>query len=403
MSNTNFVVWQNTLLLFPRQSKCSTVSNNQRKDEMSKNITILNIPIEKYHSIDRIISVLNELPIEYRIFELDPTISYENLKMLIVKSDLIFVPGDNILKYYGRNVIELIYKYYAIGGSIIYEINPNNSDEQDDLLKLVEMKSTNIRLRTRFGYDIPFAKTDHSFKDRKLFKNIDQVVITQPNHIEYWGNSEPILRSNGNFLSIDGLTDYISSLESKFITPIVLNENNNEGSFISINGYIEIDKLISKEDRLKNKFFLINIFSYFLSKKSRYELITTEMREIEDKLIKIIKRNLNITSNESWLKIIPIQVEQSIKINFNTDTDYQKGLFFIHLKKIIEHNWNSFQNTFDKNNEGKNKSLKWIDHVNKKRKYLTHKAKDPDNDGINFEDINYFKKINNVLQEIITG
>lgn len=369
---------------------------------MSKNITILNLPIEEYEGIGKIKSILDELSLSYKLFELNPSISLEILKGLIIKSDLIVVPSHEIWKYYGNDVIDLIYYYFSIGGSIIYEVNPNLSDEQNNLLSLFEMKGTKVRLRTRIGYDIPFAMSDHSFKDRKIFKNIDQIIVTQPNHIEYWGNSEPILRSNGNFLSVDGSSDLISDFENQLITPVAINENQNEGCFICVNGYIKINNLNSKDDEINNKVFLLNIYKYVLSKKSRYELITTEIREIEDNLITIVKRNLNITSNERWLSIFPSTVKEKIKSNLNKNIDYQKELFFIQLKKIIEHNWSNFNHTLDANNIGKSKSLRWIDYVNEKRKYLTHKAKDSDNDGINFEDFDKFKKINIMLKKIIS-
>jgi hypothetical protein len=369
---------------------------------MSKNITILNLPIEKYEGLEKIKSILDNLPFEYKLFELDPSITFEILNKLIIKSDLIIIPSHEIWKYYGRNINDLIYFYFKLGGSVIYDVNPNVSEEQNDFLNLFEMKSTNIRLRTRLGYDIPFAMSDHSFKERKIFKSIDQIIMTQPNHIEYWGNSEPILRSNGNFLSIDGSLDLKINFENKLITPIALNENQNEGIFICINGYVKIVGLNNIEDESKNKMFLINLMNYVLSKKSRYELAITEYRNIEEKLMSIIKIHLKIFSNESWIDKIPLNVMDKIKNNLNEENDYEKGLFFIDLKKIIKNNWDIFKDTLDVNNVGKSHSLDWIDYVNEKRKYLVHKAKDSENDGINFEVVQKLKEISSMLKGIIS-
>ena len=70
----------------------------------------------------------------------------------------------------------------------MYEINPNVTEKQNFSLNSVEMKFTGTRLRTRFSYDIPFAMSEQSFRDRFLYKGMDQIILTQPNHIDFQGN-----------------------------------------------------------------------------------------------------------------------------------------------------------------------------------------------------------------------
>jgi hypothetical protein len=367
---------------------------------MCKNIAILNLPIEQYEGIEKLNYILNKLPFEFKINELDPSISLDNLNKLMLKSDLIIIPSHQIWNYYGTGLFDLILNYFELGGSIIYEVNPNLSDEQNYFLNMFDMKHTGVKLRSRLNYDIPFAMSDHSFKDRIIFKNIDQVILTQPNHIDYWGNAEPILRSNGNFLSIDGVSDELLDFKNKLITPIAINENINEGVFICFNGFIKIDNLNNSDDEENNKLFLSNIFNFILRKKSRNLLAYEEYRSIEKKLIAIIKKKLKINSNEDWLDKTPVNTIENIKINLKSGSSYEEGLNFIHLKKIIFHNWNDFKGIFDNNNIGKNNSLKWADYVNENRKDIAHPAKDLEDDAITFEVIKTFKGINSMLNEL---
>lgn len=357
--------------------------------------------MDSYYNMANLNYILNKLNHDCNIDELDPTVTLENLYARLQFSDLVIITGPEIFNYFGDGLMEKIILYYNSGGSILYEVNPNVTDMQNLFLNSFEMKYTGIRLRTRLSYDIPFAMSEHSFRDRYLYKGIDQIILTQPNHIHFWGNSEPILRSNGNFLSIDGETDLLTDFENKLITPIVFNENNNEGLFICINGYVKINELINLIDRSNNTKFLCNLFEMILSKKSRYEKAYSEYRLIEKLLLLIVKNKLSKNKSIDWIENIPSNVLEEIIRNRSDINNIEEALNFIQLKKIVSHNWNLFKETFDNENQSKKKSLSWIDFVNEKRKDIAHPVKDVNDHSITFEVINKLKEIRQMLTKII--
>ena len=367
---------------------------------MEKTITILNLPIEPYYGIANLKYILNELEYDCNIYELDTTVTHENLYARLQFSDLVIINGQEVFNYFGDGLMEKIILFYNSGGSILYEVNPNVTDIQNLFLNSFEMKHTGIKLRTRLSYDIPFAMSEHSFRDRYLYKGIDQIILTQPNHIDFWGNSEPILKSNGNFLSINAATDLLTDFENKLITPIVFHENNNEGLFICINGYVKTHELINLIDRSNNIKFLCNLFELILNKKSRYQKAYSEYRLIEKLLLSIVKNKLPINNSNDWFVYIPDNVLEEIKRNRSDISNIEEALNFIQLKKIIIHNWNLFKEIFDNGNESKKKSLSWIDYVNEKRKDIAHPVKDVNDHSITFEVINKLKEIRQMLTKI---
>jgi hypothetical protein len=366
--------------------------------KMKKKITIFNLPVEKYYNMDNLVYVLNKLSYKYIIYELDSTITTENLYAIIQYSDVIIIPGQKVFNYFGDGLMEKIISYYESGGTILYEVDSNVTEKQNLFLNAFEMKFTGIRLRTRLNYDIPFAMSDHSFRDRYLYKGIDQIILTQPNHIEYWGNSEPILRSNGNFLSIDSRTDLAIDFENRLITPIVFQENKNEGLFIGINGYIKIIDMINIVDKSNNTKFLCNLYEMIFRKKSRYENAYSEYRLIEKLLLSLVKLKLKINNANDWTEYIPIKVYDEINRSGREIDNIENALNFIQLKKIIAHNWNLFQEVFDNGN--KSKSLSWIDYVNEKRKDIAHPVKDINDHSITYEVVDKLKEIRKMLMKI---
>jgi hypothetical protein len=369
---------------------------------MTKNITILNLPVEKYYNKNNILQVLRKLKQEYYLNELDPTVTFENLDTLIQCSDLIIISGKEVFQYYGEGLIAKIISYYNSGGNIIYEVDPNITEEQNEFLSRFEMSYKGIRLRLRNSYDVPFAMSRHSFRDRYLFKEIDQIILTQPNHIEYWGESAPILISNGSFLSIDAKTDLKSEFPNNEITPIVFKENKNEGLFICVNGFVNINYFSTNEDNDNNLKFLCNLYEMILNKKSRYEIAYTEYRKIEQNLISIVISELKRKNGENWKEMIPIKILENISEKKPQIKKIEEALDFIQLKKIVEYNWSSFQRIFDGNNNlGKKKSLSWMDWVNEKRKDLAHPLKDIKNKGITYDIITELRVISIMLKDKI--
>lgn len=249
---------------FPRGLAHSNLS-------MKKTVTILNLPVETYYYKNDLITVFNEIQLDYSMNELDTSISLETLNKLIASSDLLIIPGLNVFRYYGESLLPNAIAYYNSGGNIIYYVDPNVTAIQNDFLKYFEMGYEGIRLRTGGSYNVPFAHTTHSFRDNYLYKAIDQIIVTQPNHITYWGNTRPLLVSNGNFLSIDGKSDTNSTFPGEHITPIAIRENKNEGKFLAINGFIKIkDDSFDIDDNKRNLKFLGNLYTMIFDKKSRY-------------------------------------------------------------------------------------------------------------------------------------
>jgi len=367
---------------------------------MSKTITILNLPIEKYYNLINLEIILDNTKEKYKLIQLDVTIELEKVFEIITYSDLLIINGPNVFGYYGLKIIEKINEYYNSGGIIIYEIHPNKSELQDTFLNYYQMKSSDIRLRSQTNYVIQIAKTSHSFRDRYLSKDIDNIMITQPNHIEYWGTTEPILMCNGGFLAVDSKTDLIVNTPTNSITPIVFQENINEGLFICINGDIELNCFPNPIDNENNLRFLTNLHGMILRKKSRYEIAYNEYRKIEHNIINIVMTELKNIKGEKWIELIPQKIIDIIKLKKQNINTLDEALDFIQIKKIIEHNWSYFQKYFEgENNSGKEKSLKWMDWVNENRKVIAHPVKDLENKHITYNTINELRKISQMLME----
>jgi len=367
---------------------------------MVKRILILNLPNPEFPGMDDLQTVLSGLHHACLINTLCLSDTQISLRKKLQYTDLLIIPGPLIFGYFGNSLFEDIISYYQSGGSIIYDAYPNDTSQQNEFLNNFEMRCTDIRLRGRYAYDIPFADTPHSFRDRYFYKEIDQIIMSGPNHIEYWGASQPILVSNGSFLAIDGKSDSIEHFESNKITSIVINENTDNGLFLCLYGEIKINGLPCEQDQVKNLRFLQNIFNILLNRKSRYEIAYILCREVEKQLLKIIKNVLKIDNDMDWMAYIPDNVIKDIKQNRPDSDKLEHAFNFIQLKKIISNNWSIFKEVLNHNGDGKGKALSWIDKINENRKIIAHAVKDPEDKMITYKVINELKITKAFLMKI---
>lgn len=375
---------------------------------MKKSITVLNLPVEDYIDKDILQKILDGLSFEFDVFTLDETIDLDTLNRYIVGSDLIVIPGPRCFSYYGTRLKEMVFDYYSKGGCIFYDIYPVDFAIQNEFLEKFEMKNSGIRLRARTGADILFASTPHSFRDRYFFQDIDGIVLSQPNHTEYWGNSIPILKGNGNFISISE-NDLPVNFDSKEITPIVMAENDQHGMMISINGAILLTDQIHRDDSENNFNFFVNLYNFALSRrKSRYELYSGDFRMVEQLLAKFVLNRMKEKFGDNWYMRIPDAVLKMAEQRAGRGGDIESNLSrlersfdFIHYKKIISANWEIFKELMDVDEKNlKAKSLKWMDTLNEKRKPTFHSSKDPLDKEITYDDISFLRECKCRLEEI---
>ena len=369
---------------------------------MKKNITILNLPGEKYYDRETLEIILEKILLNNLIVELERLLSFEDVVALIQKSDLLIIPGTDVFLYYGTSLMPSIISYFKNGGNILYSVEPNVTGIQNEFLGLFEMGYAGIRLRPAYGYDVPFANSTHSFRDRYLYKDLDNIYITQPNNIEFWGGTQPILMSNGNFMSIDSKTDLRSDFPSNMITSIAINESKNGGIFFCKNGHIQINnEKWLKDDNEKNEKFLCNIYNMLLNKTTREEIAYSLYRQIEQHLSFIVFGTLNKHYKEDYLSSIPENIILKLNERNSEIQNIQNELDFIQLKKIIEHNWIIFKTIFTSDNEGsKKKVLSWMDWVNELRKKIAHPTRDMENNLITYDNIQKLRDIIEVLIEL---
>jgi hypothetical protein len=119
MSNTNFVVWQNTLLLFPRQSKCSTVRGKVNWQLY-----------QTFQIIDKVFQTSLQMTKIARIFAFKTRIMTTKLTLTVEKT--IIERAKSYAKKTGRSLSELIESYLEN----ITEEN-YNSDLSPKLKKLI--------------------------------------------------------------------------------------------------------------------------------------------------------------------------------------------------------------------------------------------------------------------------
>jgi hypothetical protein len=232
----------------------------------TKTITHLCLPIEPSSLESDVRKIQDALPFPTVVLAPHSGDSLEDTKERIRQSDLLIISGPQVFIYFGDELVNFTADWILSGGRAMYWIGPNQQEAQTHFLARFNMADTTVRLRPQGGYDVPFIPSEAEFQHEILLRNVDSLVITQPNHIACSGNAQPVLTNQGDFQTIEARTDLFSSQDPAAVCPLCLHENAQGGKLLALSGSVHLADLSDGDIQVSdNLTFMVNTFEYLMS------------------------------------------------------------------------------------------------------------------------------------------
>jgi hypothetical protein len=329
----------------------------------------------------------------------DFTKAYDRAGSIIKDCSAFFLPNHRILSCKIANHPAhptQLHKRVKCGARVLVTPYFDQLDKWNGFLAPYDLTVSTIRIHKSIfnkpGYNFhePVIKRSaHTFRDARLFQGVDEVVLQSPVAIWYGGESLPILCATENEMPVDGTTDLLPNPEGKVDPSTGLPEDWNarklacmaiwygesDGAVLASAGPGFSDPFIESNKGLAANLirFLCDNVNPTLSAEQHYSRIEVNLADFVFGIVKA-------TGEDWWSEHIPLPIRQKCAQRQEEEKcqwPKEAYLDLVDLKEIMEKQWKLFESYIaaEGYKGGKEKSLAWLDRLNKLRRMFAHQLK----------------------------